>query len=313
MIPKLSSALPTVSPSSSGSVGTPGLRFVPDSLMQAWGAAAPLTELALPRELVEVLRQPLNRLGYLIDNGQLTQTLGKDAMDFHFNIVKNGSQRVLIQFQNEVLAAFTRQSKLALIEVREVLLEDADFRREKRLYIFYDSNPHCSFKLWIQQEWQVNYGVQSKFIPLTELKNLTDMHPEEQSSYLKLNLDLDHSPTAKPIPRDMTIVCMQRLAEILANFQEFQDGGARGRRVLIEGAGLAQIAASFDFDGVARTVAWDLILRLLDGRLDLLLNAMRSRDDLNKNDKDFVSSILEEYSFQPGGAESERRRAGESQ
>jgi len=279
----------------------PPAALVPDMLVHALTKAPPvLTEMTLLDKYLELIRPSLTGMGFSVTNDHLDQIVGKETIEFRFTMVRNGVSRALVQLGNEVLTVVCRENRLALAEVRDLFLTQGEFRKEKRLYIFHDSNPHGAFKAWVQGEWFQNHGIRSKFVPLTDLAGFPDMQLAQQSDYLRLTLDLVGQPDgtpSKPAPKEMPAGHMKRLAEILAGLPRWTDEGVRGRRVMVAESGLLEFVNSYNFEGGPKTVAFDLIVDLLDEGLGLLLKLIQGQQDLRTSDKKFVGEILESYSF----------------
>ncbi len=272
--------------------------FVPNRVLRAVNVPPLLAKLYLLEEHLTLIQAGLEKLGFSQREGELERSEGGETTTFHFTLVTNGSRRALLYLEDEILTIYSRANKLALEEVRDLFQGEFD-----TLYVFHDSNPKGTYKNLMQGEWPQKYRISTKFIPLSELEDLRDMTIEEQVGYLKRELDLAAAPAhpaaaaKKPPAVQMAINEMRKLAERIAKRPEFTDEGPRGRRVFVENAALREFAANFDFDGKPRTVASDLVTSLLDRGLGQLLEMMKDLEDLSDDDREFITGLLERYTF----------------
>lgn len=271
-------------------------RFVPEVLRAV--KIPPLTEMMLLDDDLQRIRPVLEKLGFAVDDDHIDQVVGRETTEFRFTLIRNVTMRVVLRLPDEILTVSNRENRLALNEVRDLFL--VRFGRGTTLYIFHDSNPHGLHKNLMEGEWPEKYGIKSKFIPMSDLRDIEEMQLEDRKAYLRRTLDLDDQPAGpvqKPAADAMTPQEMGKLADILASLPEFRDEGPRGRRVLVQRAGLLDFAKSFDFNGTPKTVAGDLVLELRDRGLGALVETIKGLEDLPSEKREFVAKLLESYSF----------------
>ena len=99
----------------------------------------------------------------------------------------------------------------------------------------------------------------------------------------------------------------RRLVSIIAGLYEFRDGGAQGRRVLIEMAGLDTVLANVQLDGPALTVA-GAVVNLIErygplqqesafDALGALLSYVVTLGDLPQEEARFLAGLIVKYTL----------------
>src|SRR5437660_675753 len=99
----------------------------------------------------------------------------------------------------------------------------------------------------------------------------------------------------------------QEVVRIIASLYEFTDGGARGRRVLMQQANLGRFILGIDLTGDARTVAGDIIGRLKNfgylperrtyHALGALLSYVLTLGELPADQARFLASLIVRYAL----------------
>ena len=101
---------------------------------------------------------------------------------------------------------------------------------------------------------------------------------------------------------------LRRVIDTVAALYDFTDGGARGRRVLIQQSGLGRFLATMDLSGSPQLVATDLIGRIKEyGYLEPeapakhalggLLSYLLTLGDMPWDDKKWMASLIVKYSL----------------
>jgi hypothetical protein len=285
--PLASSATPQVSHGSGPSIRPENL--VPSAIVDAFSQIPRLDKLALPQEYLALLDPVLQKLGIACREESIPKIEAGKRETFCFTLLTMEARplRALLYVKDGILTAFNRGNRLALIEVRELFEGEYD-----TLYIFHRSPPKGAYKNLMVTDWQKRYRICAKFIALADLDDFNELTPEEQIAYLRRELDLDRTPAPppeapeKPSARDdLTLRDIRRLGQVLAALPAFAI--ARDRRVLLGTAGLNLLR--FDLEGAPQAVADDVVIRLLEGGLGILLRAIKDLPEMPSANKDFIT------------------------
>ena len=239
-----------------------------------------LTSMVLPQAEIERMRAVLDALGFAVEDASTEDGVGADVTTFRYTLIRNGTHaRVLLYIGDEVLTVANRHNKRALVEIREIF---ATKNKVTALYVFHGLNPSPAFKNLMQGEWRDVYRIRVRFIPLSDLAAFDEMSDADRAAYLRRELELDEGPGESVPAKTISGEDIRKIIRIIAAIPAFKDDGVRGRRVLVQTAGLSAVAGSFDFDGNPQTVA---------GRR-LLLEGIVDRDDLPTDACDFLKDVL---------------------
>lgn len=268
--------------------------LVPERVLRFVRPAPVLDRMVLPGEYLEPLRPALAEVGLTASEELLEQAVLQTT--YAFTLLRMGdSVWALLNIPDSILTLFSRENKLALDEVRDLFQG-----KYNPLYVFHESIPQVTYRNLMLGEWRDKYQLKVKLMPLSDLKDLAQQPLVEQVKYLKRELEVKEAappaPPDQPAKHPLTVPELLGLHRVVAKLPEFET--ARGRRVLVESAGLSEFAENFDFEGSAATVAGDLVNSLAKSRrLRPLLEVVKLSKDLPASDNVFIQETLEMASF----------------
>jgi len=267
------------------------------AIEKVWRQPRPtLNDMTLPEDYIVLIKPCLGRLGFSVKNEAFDEYIGKDKREFNYTVVRNHRLiRYLLHIEKSFLGQVTGQNKDALREVRDLFLERAG---RVRLYVFHQDIPHGYFVNFLRT-W-LKMGLRTQLVPLTNITDLEDFHPDQHDDYLKGMLDLEVQESATDLASNITFFEQKRLAKIIEEQPGFKDE-PRNRRTLVERTGFENLFGNFSWNDLAENVAFNIVKRLLETNslepfLKILLVDLTDKS-LPPIDEGYIKNILQYYDF----------------